>query len=78
MINAEVERGNNENNVNLLKRFTRRVQSAGILPVVRGGRYSERKPSEYVKKKKALKQIERRKKIAELIKLGKISERPSK
>jgi len=74
-VNIEVEKNNNENSVNLIKRFTRRVQGSGILPRVRSIRYSERKPSRYVKKKKALKSIANREKTVELIKLGKISEK---
>lgn len=74
-VNIEVERNNNENSVNLIKRFTRRVQGSGILPRVRSIRYTERKPSRYVKKKRALKSLATREKTAELIKLGKITEK---
>ena len=71
MINIEVTRGNNENSLSLLRRFTKRVQGAGILPKVRGKRYSERTVSENVKRKKTLKRIERRVAIQELLRLGK-------
>ncbi len=74
MINAEVLKTGNENNVNLIRRFTKRVQNAGILPRVRSIRYSTRKASKYVKKKKTLKVIRRREEVTELIKLGKMSE----
>jgi ribosomal protein S21 len=75
MINAEVEKNANENNVNLIKRFTRRVQGAGILPRVRSIRYSSRVRSKYVRKKMALKALNRRNEVAELIKLGKLVEK---
>lgn len=78
MINVEVERGNNENSVSVIKRFTRRVQGSGVLVRVRKNRYSERKQSEYVKKKHALKRIDKQTKMAELIKLGKVQERSFK
>jgi ribosomal protein S21 len=78
MINVEIERNGNENSVSLLKRFTRRVQGSQVLNTVRGKRYSERKPSEYTKKKKALKVIEYRKKMNELAKLGKLPEKPTR
>ena len=78
MINVEVERNQNENNVSLLKRFTRRVQGSGILPRIRSTRYNERKRSEYVKKKQTLKVLAHRKDTAEQIKLGKLPEKPSK
>jgi hypothetical protein len=70
-INAEVTRTNNENNLNLIRRFTKRVQGAGILPRVRN---ASRKLSSYVVKKKALKSLRRREEVAELIKMGKMSE----
>jgi len=73
-INAEVVKTGNENNVNLIRRFTKKVQGSGVLSRVRGMRYSSRKMSEYVKKKKALKSLRRREEIAELIKLGKMVE----
>ncbi len=74
-INIEVERNANENAVNLIKRFTRRVQGSGILPRVRSIRYTERQPSKYTKKKRALKSIQGREKMAELIKMGKMVEK---
>ncbi len=74
MINAEVTRTGNENNLNLIRRFTKRVQGSGILPRVRSIRYASRKMSEYVKKKKTLKVLKRREEVAELIKMGKMSE----
>lgn len=75
-INAEVVRTGNENNLNLIRRFTKRVQGAGILPRVRSLRYASRKASEYVKKKKTLKVLRRREEISELIKMGKMPEHP--
>lgn len=74
MINVEVIKTGNENNVSLLRRFTRKVQGSGVLPRVRSIRYALRKPSEYVKKKKTLKKLSRQKFIQEQIKLGKMSE----
>lgn len=74
MINAEVTKAGNENNLNLIRRFTKRVQGSGILPRVRSIRYASRKMSEYVKKKKTLKVLKRREEVAELIKTGKMSE----
>lgn len=71
-INVEVRKTGNENNVSLLRKFTKRVQSAGILPKVRSNRYSTRNISENVKKKKTLKVIKRREEVAEMIKMGKL------
>ena len=76
--NVEVVKNGNENNVALLRRFTKRVQGSGVLPRVRSLRYAVRKPSEYVKKKKTLKVLKRRAEVKNLIKLGKMSETPTR
>lgn len=72
-INVEITKNGNENNLSILRRFTKRVQGSGVLPRLRSIRYSSRKLSEYVKKKKTLKRIEEHKKTQELIKMGKMS-----
>ncbi len=72
-INVEVSKNGNDNNLALIRKFTKRVQGSGILSRLRGRRYSERKISEYVKKKKTLKRIDKKSKIRELIKMGKMS-----
>ena len=74
MINAEVTKSGNENNVNLIRRFTRKVQGSGVLNRIRGRRYSQRTQSEYVKKKHTLKSLARKAEIAQLIKMGKMTE----
>jgi hypothetical protein len=74
--NVQVEKTGTENNVGLIRRFTKRVQESGIVKRVRGIRYSDRNRSHYVKKKKTLEQIDRRIKREHLIKLGKISATP--
>ena len=75
MINIEVTRNGTENGMGILRRFTKRVQGAGILPRVRSIRYEQRKLSHYKTKKKTLKSINRRLEVQELIKLGKMSEK---
>jgi ribosomal protein S21 len=74
MINVEVKRGGSESSIGLLRRFSKQVQNAGILPRMRGIRYSSRNISENVRRKKTLKRLAQKKKITELIKLGKIQE----
>ncbi len=71
--NIEVVRNGTENPLGVLRRFTKRVQGAGILPRVRGIRYHERTLSHYKNKVKALEGIKRREERAELIKQGKIN-----
>ncbi len=75
MENVKVEKNPNENSVNLLRRFTRRMQGAGILPRVRSIRYRNRKLSRFLVKKKRLISLKRKGEYEEKVKLGKIPER---
>ncbi len=70
--NVEVAKSGNDNNLGLIRKFTKRVQGSGILSRLRSRRYSTRKLSEYVKKKKTLKKIGERARIRDLIKMGKM------
>ena len=74
MLNVAVEKTTNENNTNVIRRFTKRVQESGVLRRVRGIRYKDRNKSKYVTKKKTLKSIGKRAVLEELIKLGKAPE----
>jgi ribosomal protein S21 len=76
--NVAVDKTGTENNVALIRRFTRRVQESGIVKRVRSIRYEERARSHYVKKKKALEVISRRAEREKLLKLGKISALPTR
>ena len=71
-INVEITKNGNDNNLGLIRKFTKKVQSSGILARLRSRRYSTRKLSEYVRKKKTLKKIAERNRIRELIKMGKM------
>lgn len=73
-VNIEVTKGANENNLSVLRRFTKRVQGSGILPRVRSKRYSERIKSKNVRRAKTLTRIKKREEIKELIKMGKMNE----
>ncbi len=74
MINIEVEKGQNENNASLLRRFTKRVRGSGVLTRVRSLRYYARAVSPYTRKKHSLKRINKKADLQEMIKLGKIRE----
>jgi ribosomal protein S21 len=78
MINVEITRNGSENALGVLRRFTKKVQGAGILPRVRSLRYNERQLSSYKTKMKTLKSIRRKTEIQELIKLGKMPEKTSR
>lgn len=71
-INAEVKKNNNENATSLIRRFTKRVQSAGVLSRVRSIRWNQRQPSHFKIKKSALVVLARRKEYERLKKLGKL------
>jgi len=71
-VNVEITKNGNDNNLSLIRKFTKRVQGSGILSRLRSRRYSSRKLSEYVKKKKTLKKLNERGRIRELIKMGKM------
>ncbi len=74
MINVEVQKNNNENPTNILKRFTKRVQGSGVLVRVRGLRYAARAESRYVRKKKTLKGLRRKAAHDILVKMGKATD----
>ena len=71
MINVEISRNPNENSVSLLRRFSRKVQSSGVIPRKRSLRYNSRVQSHYKIKVKTLKSLARKAATAELVKLGK-------
>lgn len=74
--NVEIQKKGKDNNMHVIKKFTRRVQESGIIPRMKGIRYEERNLSEYVKKVKRLKSIKNKEIREEQIKLGKISVSP--
>jgi len=74
-INVEVAKSGTENNLSLIRKFTKKVQGSGVLPRLRSIRYSARALSDYVKKKKALKRLRRREEVLEAIKMGKMPDK---
>ncbi len=74
----EVKKTASENNMSLIRRFSRRVQEAGIIITVKGKRYNEREPGKLARKNSALSRLARRKEIEVLKKLGKWKERPAR
>lgn len=74
-INAEVQKNDNETPVNLIRRFSKRVQGSGLIQRMRSRRYATRVKSRQVRRKQTLKVIKRRADVKELIKLGKMEER---
>lgn len=74
MIRIEVRKNPTETTSSLIRRFTKRVQSSGIVRAAKSRRYKERAKSEYVKKKFTLKRLERIKEIEHLKKIGKLQD----
>ena len=67
----EVKKNTNENNMSLIRRFTRKVQESGIIQKVKSKRYNERTESKVKTKIATLKRINRKKVLEKLQKLGK-------
>ena len=76
--NAEVEKQNNENNASVMRRFSRKVKSSGLLPHLKKKRYFERTRSDNVRRKQRLKKIRRKQQVDRLIKLGKIADKTAR
>lgn len=68
----EVKKQNRENNQSLLRRFSKGMQQSGILIRAKKGRFVQRKKSEDMKKKSALRRLEKRDEYEKLKKLGEI------
>lgn len=73
-INVEVEKNNNESSANVIRRFTKRVQGAGVVPKVRGARYFSRTKSRNVQRFAKLKKLLKKEAYEKLVKLGKVQE----
>jgi len=70
MINVKVKANKAENSVNLLRRFSKRVQGAKILSKAKSNRFKERAKSTFVKKKNKLRSIVKRQKVEKMLKMG--------
>lgn len=67
----EVKKNANESNMNLIRRFSRKVQESGIIQKVKSKRYNERAESKIKIKAATLKRLNRKKNLEKLFKLGK-------
>ena len=74
-LNVEIVKSEKDNNLSVIRKFTKRVRGSGILVRLRSRRYSSRKISDYVKKKMTLKKLSQKAKIQELIKMGKMADK---
>ncbi|HBB65417.1 MAG TPA: hypothetical protein DCZ84_02170 [Candidatus Vogelbacteria bacterium] len=74
MIGVEVKRASGETSVSVMRRFSKRMQSAGMVRRAKSLRYHSRNQSGLALKKRALKRITRIAEIERLKKLGKWNE----
>ncbi len=72
--NVEVQKNNNESSANVIRRFTKRVQGAGIVPKVRKGRYYTRIKSSNVQRFAKLKKLVKQVTYEKMVKLGKVQD----
>lgn len=73
-INVQVDKNNNESSANVIRRFTKRVQGAGIVQKVRASRYFNRIKSDNVQKTAKLKKLAKKEIYEKMLKLGKVKE----
>ncbi len=73
--NVQVEKNQNESSANVIRRFTKRMQNAGVIPRVRKIRYHARVKSENVRRGAKLKKLVKKVEYEKQLKLGKVQER---
>ena len=71
MITVEVKKSANENIMNLIRRFSSKMQEAGIIQKVKCKRYNQRKASKLAVKGATIRKIAYNKENGRLYKLGK-------
>jgi len=69
----EVEKNPNENALNLLRRFTKKMHGSKILNIIRAQKYTTRPDSKLRKKRRVLKTLATTERIEHLKKLGKFT-----
>ncbi len=72
--NVEVKKNNQESTANLIRRFTKRMQGAGVLMRLRKERYFKRTKSSLVNRAAKLEKLAKKARYEKLLKLGKIQE----
>ncbi len=70
-VTVQVKKNANESNMNLIRRFSRKVQETGMIQKVKGKRYNERPLSKLKVKEGKLKHIAKKKIQEKLFKMGK-------
>ena len=73
--NVDIKKTKNDNNLGLLRKFSRKVKISGVLQKKRSLRYFDRNDSDFKKKANALTKIEKRKDYEQKEKMGLIKPR---
>ena len=73
--NVQVEKNQNESSANVIRRFTKRMQNAGIVRKLRKARYYTRTKSRNVPKEARLRKLDRKEAYEHAHKLGKIQDK---
>ena len=68
--NVDLKKTKNDNNLGLLRKFSRKVKISGVLQKKRSLRYHERNDSDFKKKANALNKIEKREEYEYKEKMG--------
>lgn len=68
--NVDIKKTKNDNNLGLLRKFSRKVKISGVLQKKRSLRYFDRNDSDFKKKANALTKIEKRKDYEKKEKMG--------
>ena len=73
--NVQVEKNQSESSANVIRRFTKRMQNAGIVRRMRDNRYYARVKSANVRKTARLKKLAKKEAYERDYKMGKVVER---
>lgn len=73
-VNIQVTKTGTENSASVLRKFSQRVRQSGLINHVRDARFRNRPKSKLMRKKAALRKIERTDLFETLVKDGKIAE----
>jgi len=75
-INVSVVKTGSENSMSVIRRFSKRMQGAGIIRKMKKIRYHSRSQSKARRKVSALRRVEKREKTAERERMGLIQPKP--
>lgn len=74
----ETKKRDNEPDINLIRRFNRKLKMSGVLNAARKAQFTKRPLSDAKKKEDAIKRIKKEKRMAYALKLGKAIEKKKK